>query len=55
MNFKDDEYHYTDAALAALFVAGKAEDTYKKGREILAAAHNVKHPERHLHADDKVS
>ncbi|KAK4188097.1 CTD kinase subunit beta [Podospora australis] len=43
MRFKSSEYNYEDVALASLFVACKAEDTIKKSREILCAAHNLRH------------
>jgi len=39
---KDNEYQFADAAAAALFSACKIEDTLKKSREILCAAHNGK-------------
>ncbi|KPI43241.1 CTD kinase subunit beta [Cyphellophora attinorum] len=42
----DNEYAYVDAAAAALFAACKIEDTLKKSREILCAAHNLKAPSR---------
>jgi CTD kinase subunit beta len=37
-----------------LFVACKAEDTIKKSREILCAAHNLRQPHDHKTPDDKV-
>jgi len=45
-----------DAAAASLFTACKVEDTLKKSRDILCAAHNLKVP-RHeqLSPDDQVS
>lgn len=55
LNFRDAEYNYQDAALASLFVACKVEDTIKKSRDILAAAYNVKNPDKPMAADDKVS
>lgn len=54
LNFRDAEYNYQDAALASLFVACKVEDTIKKSREILAAAYNIKNPDKPAAADDKV-
>ncbi|MCJ1249709.1 RNA polymerase II C-terminal domain kinase beta subunit [Trapelia coarctata] len=38
----DIEYGFIDASTAALFTACKIEDTLKKSREILCAAHNLK-------------
>ncbi|RMZ89754.1 hypothetical protein DV736_g3000, partial [Chaetothyriales sp. CBS 134916] len=38
----DSEYSYMDAAAASLFTACKIEDTLKKSRDILCAAHNLK-------------
>jgi CTD kinase subunit beta len=55
LNFRDAEYNYQDAALASLFVACKVEDTIKKSRDILAAAYNVKNPDKPVAPDDKVS
>ncbi|KUJ17053.1 cyclin-like protein [Mollisia scopiformis] len=50
---KDSEYQYPDAAAAALLTACKIEDTLKKSREILAAAHNLKvSASEHLSSDD---
>ncbi|CAI7583822.1 unnamed protein product [Penicillium manginii] len=50
----DNEYSFTDTAAAALFTACKIEDTLKKSREILCAAHNLKYlPSEHLSADDQ--
>ncbi|KAI9745795.1 MAG: RNA polymerase II C-terminal domain kinase beta subunit [Claussenomyces sp. TS43310] len=50
---KDTEYNYPDAAAAALFSACKIEDTLKKSKEILCAAHNLKvSPSEHLTPDD---
>lgn len=54
LNFRDAEYNYQDAALASLFVACKVEDTIKKSKDILAAAYNVKNPDKPSAADDKV-
>lgn len=51
---RDAEYNYQDAALASLFVACKVEDTIKKSKEILCAAHNIKFPDHMLAQDDKV-
>ena len=52
--FRDAEYNYQDAALASLFVACKVEDTIKKSKDILAAAYNVKNPDKPAAPDDKV-
>ncbi|CAG8956952.1 hypothetical protein HYFRA_00012003 [Hymenoscyphus fraxineus] len=50
---KDTEYQFHDAAAAALLTACKIEDTLKKSREILCAAHNVKVSiNEHLSPDD---
>jgi hypothetical protein len=54
LNFRDAEYNYQDAALASLFVACKVEDTIKKSKDILAAAYNVKNPDKTVAPDDKV-
>ncbi|UNI16840.1 Beta-glucosidase [Purpureocillium takamizusanense] len=54
LNFRDAEYNYQDAALASLFVACKVEDTIKKSRDILAAAYNVKNPDKTVAPDDKL-
>lgn len=44
-----------DAAAAALFAACKIEDTLKKSKEILCAAHNMKvSPSEQLTPDDSV-
>lgn len=52
---KDNEYQFADAAAAALFSACKIEDTLKKSREILCAAHNLKvSSSDHLTPDDGV-
>lgn len=52
---KDTEYQFQDAAAAALLCACKIEDTLKKSKEILCAAHNLKSPSsEHLNADDPV-
>ncbi len=55
VRFPSNEYNYEDVALAALFVACKAEDTIKKSKEILCAAHNLRQPHDHKTPDDKVS
>lgn len=53
---KDSEYQYPDAAAAALLCACKIEDTLKKSKEILCAAHNIKvSASEHLSYDDAVS
>jgi CTD kinase subunit beta len=53
---KDNEYNYPDAAAAALLTACKIEDTLKKSKEILCAAHNLRvSPSDHLSSDDVVS
>lgn len=53
---KDNEYQYQDAAAAALLTACKIEDTLKKSKEILCAAHNLtKAPAEYLSPDDSVS
>ena len=39
---RDNEYQFQDAAAAALLTACKIEDTLKKSKEILCAAHNAK-------------
>ncbi|RDA96175.1 hypothetical protein CP533_1655 [Ophiocordyceps camponoti-saundersi (nom. inval.)] len=54
LNFRDSEYNYQDAALASLFVACKVEDTIKKSKDILAAAYNVKNPDKPVAPDDKI-
>lgn len=52
---KDSEYQYYDAAAAALLTACKIEDTLKKSKEILCAAHNLKvSPAEYLSPDDNV-
>ncbi|KAK5039700.1 RNA polymerase II C-terminal domain kinase beta subunit [Exophiala sideris] len=55
LQHSDGEYSFVDAAAAALFTACKVEDTLKKSRDILCAAHNLKVP-RHeqLSPDDQV-
>ena len=51
----DIQYQFQDAAAAALLAAGKIEDTLKKSREILCAAHNLKvSPSESLSSDDAV-
>jgi len=53
---KDNEYQYQDASAAALLTACKIEDTLKKSKDILCAAHNLKVPAAdHLSPDDIVS
>ncbi|KAL2022864.1 hypothetical protein VTK56DRAFT_4395 [Thermocarpiscus australiensis] len=52
--FPSNEYNYEDVALSALFVACKAEDTIKKSKEILCAAHNLRQPHDHKTPDDKI-
>ncbi|CAK7566508.1 MAG: RNA polymerase II C-terminal domain kinase beta subunit [Sporothrix epigloea] len=54
LHFKDAEYNYQDAALSALFVACKVEDTIKKSRDLLCAAHNIKNPDKPTTPDDKI-
>jgi len=54
VRFPSNEYNYEDVALAALFVACKAEDTIKKSKDILCAAHNLRQPHDHKTPDDKV-
>lgn len=54
VRFPSNEYNYEDVALAALFVACKAEDTIKKSKEILCAAHNLRQPHDQKTPDDKV-
>jgi len=53
LQHSDGEYSFVDAAAAALFTACKIEDTLKKSRDILCAAHNLKVPRHeHLSPDD---
>lgn len=53
MVHRDNEYQFQDAAAAALLTACKIEDTLKKSREILCAAHNLtKSPAEYLSPDD---
>ncbi|KAL8287931.1 hypothetical protein RB597_000157 [Gaeumannomyces tritici] len=52
--FRDAEYNFQDAALTALFVACKVEDTIKKSKEILCAAYNLKTPDHPTTQDDKM-
>jgi CTD kinase subunit beta len=53
--YRSTEYELDDVALACLFVACKTEDTIKKSKEILCAAHNLTHPVKdHKTPDDKV-
>ena len=54
IRFPSAEYNYEDAALACLFVACKVEDTIKKSKEILCAAHNLRQPHDQRTPDDKV-
>lgn len=54
IRFPSSEYNYEDVALASLFVACKVEDTIKKSREILCAAHNLRQPHDNKTPDDKV-
>ncbi|KIW93504.1 uncharacterized protein Z519_06109 [Cladophialophora bantiana CBS 173.52] len=55
LQHSDGEYSFVDASAAALFTACKVEDTLKKSRDILCAAHNVKIPRtEHLSPDDQV-
>lgn len=54
IRFPSSEYNYEDVALASLFTACKVEDTIKKSREILCAAHNLRYPNDHKTPDDKV-
>jgi CTD kinase subunit beta len=54
VRFPSNEYNYEDVALAALFVACKAEDTIKKSKDILCAAHNLRQSHDHKTPDDKV-
>ncbi|KAK0721620.1 hypothetical protein B0T26DRAFT_641136 [Lasiosphaeria miniovina] len=53
IRFPSSEYNYEDVALASLFVACKVEDTIKKSKEILCAAHNLRQPHDNKTADDK--
>ncbi|KAK4640812.1 RNA polymerase II C-terminal domain kinase beta subunit [Podospora bellae-mahoneyi] len=53
IRFPSSEYNYEDVALAALFVACKSEDTIKKSRDILCAAHNLRSPHDKKTPDDK--
>ncbi|KAI2602245.1 hypothetical protein GGR54DRAFT_625065 [Hypoxylon sp. NC1633] len=50
----NQDYSYSDAALASLFVACKAEDSLKKSREIFCAHHNLKNPDHQATQDDKM-
>ncbi|KIW22447.1 uncharacterized protein PV07_12332 [Cladophialophora immunda] len=55
LQHSDGEYSFVDASAAALFSACKIEDTLKKSRDILCAAHNVKVPRtEQLSPDDQV-
>ena len=54
-NTSSQAYVSQEAAAAALFSACKIEDTLKKSRDILCAAHNLKVPRQdHLSPDDPV-
>ncbi|KAL2262718.1 hypothetical protein VTK26DRAFT_307 [Humicola hyalothermophila] len=53
VRFPSNEYNYEDVAMAALFVACKAEDTIKKSKEILCAMHNLRQPHDQKTPDDK--
>ncbi|EGO59298.1 hypothetical protein NEUTE1DRAFT_60578 [Neurospora tetrasperma FGSC 2508] len=48
------EYNYEDVALASLFVACKVEDTIKKSKDVLCAAHNIRQPHDQRTPDDKM-
>ncbi|KAK3389809.1 hypothetical protein B0H63DRAFT_556901 [Podospora didyma] len=54
IRYPSSEYNYEDVALASLFVACKVEDTIKKSKEILCAAHNLKQLHDNKTADDKI-
>ncbi|KAJ9630109.1 RNA polymerase II C-terminal domain kinase beta subunit [Knufia peltigerae] len=55
LQHSDGEYSFVDAAAAALFTACKIEDTLKKSRDILCAAHNSKIPRQdHLSPDNPI-
>ncbi|KAK0715213.1 C-terminal domain kinase-like protein [Lasiosphaeris hirsuta] len=54
IRFPSSEYNYEDVALASLFVACKVEDTIKKSKEILCAAHNLRQPHDNKTPDDKI-
>lgn len=54
LHFRDAEYNFQDAALSALFVACKVEDTIKKSKDVLCAAYNIKNPDKPTTPDDKV-
>lgn len=54
LNFRDAEYNFQDAALSALFVACKVEDTIKKSKEVLCAAYNLKNADKPTAPDDKI-
>ncbi|KAK1980716.1 C-type cyclin [Colletotrichum cereale] len=54
LSFRDAEYNYQDAAVAALFLACKVEDTIKKSKELLCAAYNIKNPDHTTTQDDKM-
>ncbi|KAM7203465.1 CTD kinase subunit beta [Naviculisporaceae sp. PSN 640] len=52
IRYPSEEYNYEDVALASLFVACKVEDTIKKSKDILCAAHNLRHHDNKT-PDDK--
>ncbi|KAK0636463.1 hypothetical protein B0T17DRAFT_485189 [Bombardia bombarda] len=54
VRFPSAEYNYEDVALATLFVACKVEDTIKKSKEILCAAHNLRSGNETRSPDDKM-
>lgn len=54
LRHREAEYNLHDSAMAALFVACKVEDTIKKSKDILCAAHNLKNPDHPTTTDDKV-
>ncbi|EXJ54688.1 hypothetical protein A1O7_10029 [Cladophialophora yegresii CBS 114405] len=55
LQHSDGEYSFIDASAAALFAACKIEDTLKKSRDILCAAHNLKAPRNEqLSPDDQI-
>ncbi|EFX05247.1 c-type cyclin [Grosmannia clavigera kw1407] len=54
LSFRDAEYNFQDAALSALFVACKVEDTIKKSKEVLCAAYNLKNADKPTAPDDKI-
>ncbi|KAK3339564.1 hypothetical protein B0H65DRAFT_476829 [Neurospora tetraspora] len=54
IRFPSAEYNYEDVALASLFVACKVEDTIKKSKDVLCAAHNIRQPHDQRTPDDKM-